>query len=562
MTRSKATLGAAAVALLGLLCLRCGADGFDSASLDSGGLDPGGPQSAGSSSMGSPGLNASGGTAATGGSGNGLPSGGSGGGPSGGGGGVPPVIVPPETELEESFLAPVVTGKYVFSANPKSGRVAVIDAETYAVRLFNAGFGPKYLAAIPGERGAIVINELSHDTTLFRLEGDEVSVDATSLDVHEGANAWAVSQDGRFAIAWTRTEAGAKLDPTGGSQDITVLDLSEGRSQRLSVGFHPTQVVIDDASSNAYVVNDDGVSVVELGDDPQVTLLAHVSEDPLEEPAARDVSILPDGKFAVVRIEGSTILRIVNLAEENELTLYDLGAPIADVDLSSDGTLALAALPGYHQVALVPVPPTVPAEQFERVTIADEFPSSVTLSDASELALLYQNGEDNSHLTVLDLREGMARALRTVDVKGPVSAVFAAPGAQAAVAFQRPMKGSTKAGLFSGVPTLQKRSAKIVGTDAVPSALAFDDEGRFALVTVGDEKSTVHGVYCVRLDTMQEDFLELASPPSTAATGIVERVGRGFVAQQHPEGRITFIELETARAHTITGFELAARILQ
>ena len=30
----------------------------------------------------------------------------------------------------------------------------------------------------------------------------------------------------------------------------------------------------------------------------------------------------------------------------------------------------------------------------------------------------------------------------------------------------------------------------------------------------------------------------------------------------HPEGRITFIDLETAQAHTITGFELAARILQ
>ena len=156
----------------------------------------------------------------------------------------------------------------------------------------------------------------------------------------------------------------------------------------------------------------------------------------------------------------------------------------------------------------------------------------------------------------------MARALHTVDVKGAISAAFAAPGAASAVVFQKPIAGSTKAGLFSGVPTLQKRAAKLVGTDAVPSALAFDDAGSFALVTVGNEKSTAHGVYCVRLDTMQEDFLELASPPATAATGIVEEAGRGFVAQIHPEGRITFIDLETARAHTITGFELAARIVQ
>jgi hypothetical protein len=299
-----------------------------------------------------------------------------------------------------------------------------------------------------------------------------------------------------------------------------------------------------------------------LGNVSAVSLLVHVSEDPLEDAAARDVSIMPDGSFAVVRLQDSTKLRIVDLSQEDGIVAYDLGAPIADVDLSQDGKLAIAAVPGIRQVVLVPMPPTGDAESFERVTIPSEITSSVAISDASELALLYQNGADNSHLTVLDLRPDMQRALRTVDLKGPVAAVFAAPGAGSAIAFQKPIQGSTKPGLFSGVPTLQKRSAKIVGTAAVPSALAFDDAGQFALVTVGNDKSTTHGVYRVRLDTLQEDYLELASPPATAATGIVEEAARGFVAQVHPEGRITFIDLETAQAHTITGFELAARIVQ
>jgi len=479
-----------------------------------------------------------------------------------GSGGAPIVVVPPEKELEQSFLAPVVTGKFVFSANPKSGRVAVIDADTYAVRLFNAGFGPKYLTAIPGNLGAIVINELSHDTTRFQVTGEEVTVADVSLPVHDDANAWATSPDGRFAIAWTRTDADQKLDPTAGSQTITVLDLERSTSKKLSVGFHPTQVVVDDASERAFVVNDDGVSVVTLGDSSEVSLLAHVSEDPLEDAAARDVSILPDGSLAVVRLENSTKLRFVDLNQEEGITAFDLGAPIADVDLSRDGKLAVAAVPGIHQVVLVPMPPAADGANFERVTIPNELTSSVALSDASELALLYQNGADNSHLTVLDLRPDMQRARRTIDLKGPVIAAFAAPGAASAIAFQKPIAGSSKAGLFSGVPTLQKRSAKIVGADAVPSARAFDEAGKFALVTVGNDKSTKYGVFRVRLDTMQEDFLELASPPATAATGIVEEVGRGFVAQIHPEGRITFIDLETAQAHTITGFELAARIVQ
>lgn len=544
MMRSKTGLGLG-TALLAILCLHCGAGG-DS---DESPLAPSGDSNTGatgSASGGSGNTNVGGSTS------------------SAGDGGAPPVVVPPETEIEASFLAPVVTGRYVFSANPQSGRVAVIDADSYAVRLFNAGFGPKYLAAIPGGKGAVVINELSHDATLFRVDGDAVAIDGEALAVHDGANAWAMSADGRFAIAWTQTPDDAQPDATNGSQTITVLGLDSGTSKRLTVGFHPTQVVIDDANAHAFVVNSEGVSVIDLGDEPAVSFLARVSEDPLEEAAARDVSIPPDGKFALVRLDGSSQLRVVDLAREDGLTLFDLGAQVSDVDLSSDGKLALATLPGIGQIALIPVPPSGDAASFERVSIPGEVTSSVSLSEGSELALLYQNAKEanNSHLTILDLRPDMNRALRTLELKGSVSAAFAAPGAGSAIVFQRPIAGSVKAGLFSGVPTLQKRSAKIVGTDAAPTALAFDESGAFALVTVGSEKTQVHGVYRVRLDTLQEDFLELASPPSPGATGIVEEVQRGFVAQQHPEGRITFIDLDTARAHTITGFELAARILQ
>jgi hypothetical protein len=318
---------------------------------------------------------------------------------------------------------------------------------------------------------------------------------------------------------------------------------------------------VDDQSRHAFVVSDDGVSVVKLGDDSQVTLLAPVSEDPLEDAGTRDVSVLRDGSYALVRIEGSSKLRVVDLSRDDALVAYDLGAPITDLDLSKDGTVALAALPGIDQVVIAPLPITED-EQFERVSIPGEITSSIALSDHAELALLYQNGADNSHLTVLDLRDGQNRALHSVDLKGPVRAAFAAPGAESAIVFQKPITASSKAGLFSGVPTLARRAAKIVGTDAVPSALAFDEDGNYALVTVGNDKSTAYGVYRVRLDTMQEDFLELASPPAIAATGVVTEAGRGFVAQQHPEGRITFIDLDTAQAHTITGFELAARILQ
>src|SRR5690606_9071326 len=86
-------------------------------------------------------------------------------------GGVPPEVPPPEDELESSFRAPVATGKYLWSANPQSGRVAIIDTEVLDIRIADAGFGPTHLAALPREdaqvSSAIVLNVGSQDATLF-----------------------------------------------------------------------------------------------------------------------------------------------------------------------------------------------------------------------------------------------------------------------------------------------------------------------------------------------------------------------------------------------------------
>ncbi|MEO7036922.1 MAG: hypothetical protein ABI548_23435, partial [Polyangiaceae bacterium] len=95
-------------------------------------------------------------------------------------------------------------------------------------------------------------------------------------------------------------------------------------------------------------------------------------------------------------------------------------------------------------------------------------------------------------------------------------------------------------------------------SDVVFSDAAFGK----ALVTVHDTVSAVHGVYVVGLDNLEQNFIPLSSDPLPGATGIVPEAKRGFVAQKHPEGRITFIDLDTGAAQTLTGFEIAARVVQ
>ncbi|HKO91573.1 MAG TPA: hypothetical protein VJU61_10495, partial [Polyangiaceae bacterium] len=175
----------------------------------------------------------------------------------------------PEVEREDTFRAPVVTGKYVWSANPNSGRVAIINAETYEIRAAEAGLRPTFIAAV-GDQGqsqrALVINTGSDNATLLELaEGGELRTETIGL--HQGADSWSVSPNGRYAIAWTDSRKATSPDPTDGFQDITVIELPEGGAAvatRLTVGYRPTAFAFDAAGRRAFGITQDGISVLEL----------------------------------------------------------------------------------------------------------------------------------------------------------------------------------------------------------------------------------------------------------------------------------------------------------
>ena len=95
----------------------------------------------------------------------------------------------PEEEVDRAFRVPVVSGHWVWTANPTSGRVALIDAKTFTVKTALAGAGPTYLAALPAAGGgarALVINSESEDATLLSAnDAGEIETTAT-LPVHRG----------------------------------------------------------------------------------------------------------------------------------------------------------------------------------------------------------------------------------------------------------------------------------------------------------------------------------------------------------------------------------------
>ncbi|MBK8998819.1 MAG: hypothetical protein IPM35_24105 [Myxococcales bacterium] len=531
--------------------------------------------------------------------------------------------LPPEEELESSFRSPVATGKYVWAANPESGRVALIDAKTLDVQTVEAGNGPTHLAALldpsqPDAARAIVLNVKSHDATVL-VADVKGKVTTLTAKVHDDANGWAVSPKGRYAIAWTDAAQIPKADPTQGFQDVTVLDLAGNtlKSTRLSVGYRPTRVFIAADEKRAFVITEPGVSVIELDDGlgPYVSSDVPVTDDPLENPASRDVSVTPDGAYALVRRDGSSEVSIVSL-ESGQRVSVKLSGPVTDLDLSDDGTRAIAVVrePGFgvgadagtdapaqddggaeasaddasddasddageeaeasappdtsppalvsSDVALLPIPgiftnPTA----FEQVTIAGQSVGSVAVSAGGGVALLYTNATPNDHVTMLGTAPGAGfLKFRTVSLKAPVKAVFPSPDGSHAIALLSPTSSSTKAGAFSVVPISADLPPKIQGTDAPPVGVAIQSApSARALVTVRDDTKKIYATYLVRMPQLQVDPFKLSSPP--LATGIVSAADVGYVAQEHPEGRITFVTLADGKARTLTGFELGAKVV-
>ncbi len=475
-------------------------------------------------------------------------SGGPGGAAAPGQGGEPPA----EREIESDYEAPVATGKLVWITNPKSGRVALVDAASLQVRTVEAGNGPTYVAPVPGqsEDTTLVLNVLSEDATLLRA-GAQITT--KTFKVAKQANSMAFSADGRYAIVWADARKVKTPPPkTQGFQDLTVLDLMTGSSTILAVGYRPVLVGFAANAPRAYAVTQDGVAIVDV---PNATLTKNVliSDTPTEDPGTRDVFVTKDGNNAYIRRDNSNVITIVSLENDTRSTIT-LSGSVTDMDLADTGDRAIAVARETSQVAVIPI--ADPAT-FQTVTITGETIGSVSIAPGGQKGLLYTNATAAERFTILNIG-AQTDPYRVVRLYSPVLGIFSTPNAQHAVVLHDKTAGEGGTpGAFSLVPIDATLPAKIVATEAPPSAVSAQNDR--AVIAERDDKAQKFGAYLARFPQLMVERYPLASPP--IAVGVVAGAKRAYVAQQHPEGRLTFIDLESGVARTLTGFELSSRVV-
>ncbi len=233
---------------------------------------------------------------------NGIP----GGTDQGANGGVSPIVdgdgneveAVPDLEDEEEVLVqfelPSAGERYVYAANPDNNSVAVVDSTTLGIQSVEAGDRPTFLQTLAGTDAAIVLNVNSNDATIIRtVEGVSQTSD---VDVVSGSNAIAVSPDGTFAVVYFNVD----LRGTGASgsfQDLSVILLEPGndRAVGMTVGFRPRSVHFNTSSTRAFVVTEDGVSILDVAEIKEQG--SHIARTvPLSdatESSSLDVSITP-----------------------------------------------------------------------------------------------------------------------------------------------------------------------------------------------------------------------------------------------------------------------------
>ncbi len=489
--------------------------------------------------------------------------------------GTPEEPVAPEMELEESFLAPAVSGPYLFTANPETNRVALIDARDFGVRVLEGGNGPTYLSVLPEGKtggGALVHNVRSRDASVFLLDDRNQIASVRTVEVQEGGSGWAVGEQGAFAVSWSRYED-KLLGPGDGYQEITVMAFPSRESEdivtrRLSVGYRPSQIMISSDETRAFAVSQPGMSVIDLTAD-QPTIEREIFLPPSGE-SARDVSFIPSGRLAFVRLPGQLEILAVD-TELGTTTSIDLPAEVTDLDVSSDGSTALAVMPGGEtvgselggqggavqgaesRVAIMDTSEVKEDPDSFQVVEVPEYVGSAVLSADGRRAMLFTNAIESPIVALLDVESG---AVRTVDVKAPALAGFIAEDSSYGVMLMGAATGAA-AGAFALIPLGDSLPVRVQGTSTEPRFVSFAEDR--VLVTTAGSATTPAEAFLGRFPTLSVDRYELSNRP--LSTGVVPEAGQAFVSQQHSEGRVMFIDLESGQQRTVTGFELSSRVV-
>lgn len=487
---------------------------------------------------------------------------------------------PPEEEVDFDLRTPEAGDTFLYIPSAALDALVVVDARSLAVHLVEVGVTPTLVRALPGDRGAVVLNEGSSDVSIVRPNPIVGGVppatpfSVETLEVTAGANRLVISPDGETAFAFFATTSQGIT--AGSLQDVTAIrisaSLADSEAFNLAVGFRPEAVIFAADDRLALIICEDGISGIALADLTGDTFLPPVptSPDAFEVPLDREIIPTPDGRYALVRSLNRFALMRVDL-QTGALAQLALPDYPSDLDLTADGLTAVVPLRTNQEVALVDVAnafgwvapepdPNVPPEEqvvatnpFVRIaTTGAPFGSTVITSDERH-ALLYTTSPGTMAVGMLDITTGQAVIQPTVK---EIDAVIASPDGKMAALLHRRASGSGDLAQRNAYSLLDLATgyAKLVVTANPVTSVTFTRDASELFALLPDPLGAAHEVQ--RIKTRSFSVITYRVPDRPVFVGALPALSKVAIALDNPTGWITFVDTTTDALLQLNSFEL------
>ncbi len=491
---------------------------------------------------------------------------------------------PGAVEIESELSPPTHSERYVYVAMSELDALAKIDGTTLSVESIPVGDQPEILEAIPGTDGVVVLDRNNGTASIVRAlgEGDDSRV----VPVLPNMNRISIDPTGSYALAWfdlrQETQGSGGLSGAsaiGSFQDVTVIRLRQDseRSVDLSVGFRPRDVQFNADGSEAYVITDDGISVIDMAlaieTGPSIVAPIDVAGGSDVDPIDIEVNVVASGEFAVVREVANAEIRIVGLSAglQGLSSRIVLPGAVSDLDLAADGLSAYAVIPETSELAVIDLSDGLPDDgDVTSIDLGGEVVGSMVLSPLGNQAVLFTNASSVERLTIVELAG--APLVRSFNLQKSIRSLGYDPTATSLIVTHAKTFGNAQENGISfeefidrsfgySIVDIATGFDKLQITAADPGAFSFSTTTprAYVLVDGGDSPGAIAQTHIIELDTGVVRLKSMSSPPETV--GILPEAGMAFVNQRHGLGRVSFINVASDAMRTVTGFDLNSRIV-
>jgi len=371
-------------------------------------------------------------------------------------------------------------------------------------------------------------------------------VDET-VDVPGAFNSIDFSNDGTWAIAWLDLNKQAQVNGVVSLSSVVALDLTTGEATTVNVGFSAERVLFTDDDTRAVVLSQNQVAVVDLTASPPARSVTFpLVLDPNQTVVPVGVTLTPDGSHALISVQGSSDLYVLDLDNPSvNLVTLDAAPSAMVVDGGSDQTVITFASAPYVDFV---------EHQFFDVTSMDLAEPMSQILHADGTALLWNQG--NGHTAYrLDVA---SHDLLQYRLQNPAVQMFLAPTEEYAVALTRPEGGAATgaAGLYDTSPGLEVLDLRTDHSETLPYLL--EGQGIGAAFVATDTSLTalvlqqgIDYLYAMDLYTNQAQRIDLDAPP--IAIGTVPG-GPFYITNDDGTGMISFYDPQTGQITEAAGF--------